>query len=61
MDRKGVMVSSGVQVEWLNGHIKDPNILFFDGPFLIVLSKRGLRQPFFVMWVDNAELLQTSS
>jgi hypothetical protein len=25
---------------------------------MIVMKKRGVRQPFFVMWVDSAELLQ---
>jgi len=28
-----------------------------DRPFLIVMKKRGAERPFFVMWVDNAELL----
>lgn len=28
-----------------------------DRPFLIVMQKRGAPNPFFVMWVDNAELL----
>ena len=27
-------------------------------PFLLYLKKRGGKHPFFVMWVDNAELLQ---
>jgi hypothetical protein len=30
---------------------------FFNRPFLIVVKKRGAERPFFVMWVDNAELL----
>lgn len=29
----------------------------FDRPFLLYLKKRGGGQPFFVAWVDNAELL----
>jgi hypothetical protein len=28
-----------------------------DGPFLIYMKKRGAQMPYFVMWVDNAELL----
>jgi hypothetical protein len=28
-----------------------------DRPFLIYIKKRGQKHPFFVMWVDNAELL----
>jgi len=30
----------------------------FNRPFLIVMKKRNGKHPFFVMWVDNAELLQ---
>jgi hypothetical protein len=30
---------------------------FLNHPFLIVVKKRGAAMPFFVMWVDNAELL----
>jgi hypothetical protein len=29
----------------------------FDRPFLIYMRKRGSSRPFFVMWVDNAEIL----
>ena len=31
--------------------------LEFTRPFLIVMRKRGATEPYFVMWVDNAELL----
>jgi hypothetical protein len=31
--------------------------LRFNRPFLVYMKKRGCEQPFFVMWVDNAELL----
>ncbi len=34
-----------------------PKYLLFRGPFLIYMKRRGARHPFFVMWVDNAELL----
>jgi hypothetical protein len=34
-----------------------PSHFVFDQPFLIYMKKRGARHPFFVMWVDNAELL----
>ncbi len=29
-----------------------------EGPFLIYIKKRGAKQPFFALWIDNAELLQ---
>jgi hypothetical protein len=31
--------------------------LVYDRPFLIVMRQRGHEEPFFMMWVDNAELL----
>lgn len=34
-----------------------PRLLHFDRPFLLVMKKRSATLPFFVMWVDNAELL----
>ena len=37
----------------------EPRRLHFDRPFLIYVKKRqGGTDPFFVMWVDNAELMQ---
>jgi len=33
--------------------------MYFDRPFLIYVKKRGAEySPFFVMWVDNAELME---
>lgn len=34
-----------------------PRHYVFDRPFLVCLKKRGAEQPFFVLWVENAELL----
>ncbi len=59
MDHKGAWVASGARLPVFNGHDPGPEVIFlFDRPFLIVLKRRDVRQPFFVMWVDNAELLQ---
>ncbi len=35
----------------------EPNHFNFDQPFLIYIKKRTAKNPIFVMWVDNAELL----
>lgn len=36
-----------------------PRQMYFDRPFLIYVKKRGAEySPFFVMWVDNAELME---
>jgi hypothetical protein len=61
MDRTGARVESGAYLVGNNGHTpeEDPNPdrYHFDQPFLILMKKRGAKHPFFVMWVDNAELL----
>jgi prepilin-type processing-associated H-X9-DG protein len=39
--------------------IEEPRHLYFNKPFLAYVKKRGPdRSPFFVMWVDNAELMK---
>lgn len=35
-----------------------PTFYVFDRPFLIYMRKRGESDPYFVAWVDNADLLQ---
>jgi len=35
-----------------------PTYYVFDRPFLLYMKKRGAKQPYFVMWIENAELLQ---
>jgi hypothetical protein len=54
MDRNGAAVTSEATIAVAGAG----RLFFFDRPFLVLLSKRGAKQPFFVMWVDNAELLQ---
>lgn len=34
-----------------------PRHYIFDRPFLLYMKQRGVESPYFVMWVDNAELL----
>jgi hypothetical protein len=53
LDRSGAELASEAQ------HICKPSATFFvlDRPFLIFMRKREAERPFFVMWVDNAELL----
>lgn len=63
MDRFGSSVESAAYTAsaLLNGHEHEedtnPDHYHFDRPFLIVMKKRDAMHPFFVMWVDNAELL----
>jgi hypothetical protein len=53
LERSGVELESEAGVG-IRGLTPD---FYFDHPFLIVVKKRGAERPFFVMWVDNAELL----
>ena len=53
LDRCGAAVESEAKLS-----VKAlPREFLFNRPFLVYMQKRGAEQPFFVMWVDNAELL----
>jgi len=40
--------------------LSEPRHLHFDRPFLICVQKRQVgATPFFLMWVDNAELMKS--
>jgi hypothetical protein len=55
MDQGGAALASEAKV-----YVK-PGASWFtlNGPFLVCLKKRNAPRPFFVMWVENAELLNT--
>ena len=55
MDRFGVRVES--QADTAYSSAAEPAPFLFDRPFLIIARQRGATIPYFVMWVDNAELL----
>jgi hypothetical protein len=57
LDRSGVELDSEARVQAKSSRSKRPAHYLFNRPFLIVVKKRDAGQPFFVMWVDNAELL----
>jgi hypothetical protein len=53
LDRYGAVLESEATV----AASAVPRNFIFNRPFLVYMKKRGCDQPFFVMWVDNAELL----
>ncbi len=55
LDRYGAMLESEATI--MVGAI--PRCFRFNRPFLVYMKKRDCEQPFFVMWVDNSELLNT--
>jgi hypothetical protein len=63
LSRTGVILKSEARLGAAGGspppRIEQPRHFYFDRPFLIYVKKRGPEySPFFVMWVDNAELLE---
>ena len=54
LDRTGVILKSPA----LFALAAIPRRFICDKPFLIYLKKRDAEEPFFMMWVDNAELLR---
>jgi hypothetical protein len=58
LDRSGAELKSEAK---LYAESAEPNHFVFNQPFLIYMKKRGAQYPFFVMWIDNAELLSKPS
>lgn len=57
LDKNGVVLASDSLIVAARGVVRNPRSFVVTGPFLIVLKNRASGRPFFVMWVDNAELL----
>lgn len=53
LDRTGAIIKSESRI----AVSAIPQYFVFDRPFLIYIKKRDAKHPFFVMWIDNAELL----
>ena len=53
LDRHGAELRAESKIHFL----PIPTHFIFDRPFLICMKKRSEKTPFFVMWIDNAELL----
>jgi hypothetical protein len=58
LDSRGAGVESSARVQTKSEVTRGLHRQFrFDGPFLLYLKRRDGKHPFFVMWVENAELL----
>jgi len=59
LDESGAILDAEAAVNTLNGDEPppEPRRFVFDRPFLIYLQQRQAKQPYFVMWVENAEVL----
>ena len=59
LSRTGVTVKSEAIIAPAPARLPEPRRLYFNRPFLVYVKKRqGGTNPFFVMWVDNAELMK---
>jgi hypothetical protein len=63
LDKAGARLESeGVLVSDNGDSDPEPGRNFvFDKPFLIYLREQGAEQPYFALWVENAELMQAFS
>lgn len=57
LDRSGAAVASEAWMQFHSVLAQCRPQYQFTRPFLIIMKNRGSKKPFFVMWVDNAELL----
>jgi len=59
LSRTGVTLKSEAKLVAKSASVPEPMVsdFIFDRPFLLYMKKRGAEHPFFVMWVDNPELL----
>lgn len=65
LDESGAKLESGAETIADSGpsgppRPPKPRHFVFDRPFLLALQQRNAEQPYFVMWIANAELLVTS-
>jgi len=56
-DERGAILKSEAAIAKAAEMMGGPRQLIFDKPFLILLERRDAKQPYFALWVDNAELL----
>ncbi len=59
LDESGAILDAEAAVMTLNGDEPppEPRRFVFDRPFLLYLQQRQAKQPYFVMWVENPEVL----
>jgi hypothetical protein len=59
LDESGAILEAEGRILLLNGDEPppEPRRFVFDQPFLIYLQERQAKQPYFAMWVENAEVL----
>lgn len=59
LDERGAVLKSDAGIVGVTSApiARDPKRMVCDGPFLVIMMRRGAEHPYFAMWVDNPELL----
>lgn len=57
LDEKGVELKSEAKIVLTKSVVIESKNLIFDKPFMIILKEKGSDKPYFILWVDNAELM----
>ena len=57
LNEKGALLKSEAVIEMARSFSDAPKYLIFNQPFLLCLKEKTGKYPYFVMWIDNAELL----
>ena len=59
LDESGAILDAEAGIVMHNGDEPppEPRRFIFDRPFLLYLQQRQAKQPYFVMWVENPEVL----
>jgi hypothetical protein len=57
LDEKGVVLKSEGKIILTKSAAPVMKNLIFDKPFMLILKEKNSEVPYFVMWVDNAELM----
>ena len=57
LDETGVLLKSEADMDLGFGGPSPHRIMIFDKPFLLMMQRKGVPQPYFALWINDSELL----
>jgi len=57
LNESGITVESIAETYSSLCYIREPKKLIFDKPFLIIIKEKEKEEPYFLMWINNTELM----
>ena len=57
LDKTGATLKSKAIIVVTRGMVRNKRVMVFNKPFLLVLREKKSKNPYFVVWVDNPEIL----